>query len=671
VVALPTIEVLKQAVEEIKRGKIFAFDLETKSTHMGGLGFNPFTSKIDGFSLAVDHVKDPLECYYKCCPSRPQVGRGWYFSFNRNDPDRIDQTAAFALLAPVLADASRSIVTHNGKFDLKFLLRVGVEVACPLIDTCIASWIVDENQPNRRLKDTIERLFGHQMVRFDEVETLFGPDMAVYGKDDARQTLRLWRHFEPLIERDGLTKVFHELECRIPEILARMELAGVAIDTDKLEGIRETIGVEVEQVEAECYRLAGRRFLISSPAELSKLLFDELKWQKRGEIRRTVNGYSTDKEILQRYEKDQPLAAAVLRHRELTKLESTYLNPLVKAAKRLDGRVRSSFNQIQSVMGGGGTVTGRLSSSADDELGGCNLQNIPSRTKAGKQIRFSFVAPPGKLLVVGDFSQIEVRFMAHYSKDPTLLEAYCRWRCGACKSDGLTTDPLHACPKCGAPDEIKQPDGKIKKGKMSPQGEPAPGLFCLGLDIHQITADACGVSRDLGKILNFALLYGLGAEGLARHLKIKVAEAKRIHRAYFDKYVGVVAHNLWVKRQLQEHGRICTVTRRQRRFPQRRGQELNLWDRDWRMAANSCIQGSSADLTKITMRNTHNRMIRERYYPDTFMILQVHDELVLETPEERADDTSHMLQHEMENALRLRVPVLADVKQAPSWGAAK
>lgn len=564
-------------------------------------------------------------------------------------------------------------LVSNSKFDLKFEHRAGISVDNQIVDTCVASWLTNENSLTQRLKDLVKKIFGHEMTKFTELGGLFSPDIKNYGADDACQTLRLWRHLEPVLEREGLMKVFLELECALPEILADMELRGVEIDVDLLDNLRGQIAGELEIVEKECFRLAGREFLITSPAEVGKVMFQELQWKQRGKIKlhATTGVPSTARGVLERYEKDKPLASGVLKSRELRKLESTYIDPLIRSAEKMDGRTRTHFNQVPHPRGGGGTVTGRLSSSSDEDLGGCNLQNIPSRSKTGQQIRYAFVASAGHTLVTYDFSQIELRFMAHFSQDKTLLAAYQTWRCGACKKTGRTRLSLHSCPECEAPEFKLLESGRKQKMKMRPDGKPVEGYFCLGLDIHQITADACGVDRRLGKVINFALLYGLGAEGLSRRLKIKVSEARKIHKAYFRKYDGIVAHNNWIVDEVTRYGYVRTILKRRRRFPDKKGKRLNLWDREWRQAANTAIQGSAADLMKVGVRNVYRRLKTEELLEDTGILLQVHDELTVETPEHRGEYMETLVRDELEGAFGISVPIIAEGSRGPSWGSNK
>ena len=665
-----------EAVEACLKANTYALDLETSS-------FNPIRGRITGFSVATDTEVVPSNCHYGCCKGR-MIPKAWYFQFlpelgvsNEEtaavDPDCIPMLPTFKRFRGVFSDHSKQVVMHNGKFDLKFFARVNIGIKNDLIDTCVASWLIDENRSSHKLKDLAKTLLRHEMVKYEELGGLFSPPISRYGADDACQTLRLWRHFLPILREKKLEKIFHELECYIPRVLMDMELEGITMDIDLLEELRGQVEGELHEVEDECHRLAGRRFLVSSPQEVGLLLFRELKWKQRGEIRRTKKGsFSTDREVLERYEKDKPLAANILKYRELAKLDSTYLVPLADAAQRIDGRVRSNFNQIPHPRSGGGTVTGRLSSSKSEELGGTQLQNIPSRSETGKKVRNAFISAEGFDLVTYDYSQIELRFMAHFSQDQTLLDAYRKWDCVECGASGETTLSLHACPQCGIPDghRKREKNCQLCDDADVPEDAPKHG-FCLGLDIHQITADACGVVRYVGKIINFALLYGLGPGGLARHLKVSFARARKIRDAYFRKYHGIVLHNMNIQKEMMRTGKISTILKRFRNFPNCQGHHVDLRSREWRQGANAKIQGSAADLMKVGMRNVHRRLHLEGLDEDTKILLQVHDELTLETPEHRTERVKLLTRDELEGVFKISVPIIAEGGSAKSWGQAK
>ena len=267
---------------------------------------------------------------------------------------------------------------------------------------------------------------------------------------------------------------------------------------------------------------------------------------------------------------------------------------------------------------------------------------------------------------------MELRIVAYLSKDPTLLAAYKHWDCASCGKNGETGIVLHVCPECGAGEGHRKAESWCEECKDSDLGPlEAKHGFCLGLDIHQITADACKVERVIGKIINFALLYGLGPEGLARHLKINVGPARRIRAAYFEKYSGLDAHNQRIATPITRHGYERTLLGRRRRFPSKHGKRVNLWDREWRQGANAAVQGTAADIMKVAMRNIERRLIAEEEEVETGLILQVHDEVTLETPEEKGDYMNSLVKYEMENAILIGMPFVASGGKGISWAAAK
>lgn len=670
----------------------YSFDLETAAAGWSGKSFSPLTGKIMGFSVAVDtELVDP-NCWHKCCDPKVKVPKSWYFQFMPELETRLSNEDALKKYPGEIVPAllvwqlfkflflrqDKRMVGANLKFDIKFLMYIGLEIKNQIVDTTVASWILDENRMRHGLKFLVETIIGHIMVGFNELQGLFSPPIETYGADDACQVLRLWRHFEPLIKAQGLLKVYLELECSLPVVLAGMENRGCSIDLEVISSMRSEIGEELIAVEKECYELAGRRFNIGSPADLNKLLFKELKWKVRGRLKKTIHGYTTNREMMERYEKDNPLAAGILRHRELSKIEGTYLNNLEKAAQKIDGRVRSHFNQVVRPekgggSSGGGTVTGRLSSSTDEELGGVNLQTIPSRSKVGKRIREAFVAEFGNILVTFDYGQIELRFLAHFSQDPTLMDAYQCWDCVSCGNKGRTSDSLHACPICLADEGHRRREKNCKLCDEAdvPEDAPVHG-FCLGLDIHQITADACKIDRATGKKVNFALLYGQGEKGLARELKCSQMLARKIRNGYFSKYSGIVAHNARVQAEIIRFGYVTTILKRRRRFPHIKGKCLELWDREWRAGASAKIQGSAADLMKVATRNI-DRKLEEKGLntPTTGLILQVHDEVTIEAPEAHGGFVYNLVQYEMEHAFKISLPILAAGGTGRAWSDTK
>jgi len=308
---------VEEAVAACMAADTYAFDLETNS-------FDPIHGRIIGFSVAVDTETVPANCWHKCCQGA-RFPKSWYFQFVpelnpalsyedavANNDDCVPFIQTWRAFRPVFDDPKKRVVKQNGKFDYKFEWRAGVHMKNDYVDTAVAAWMCDENRGTNKLKDLAKLLLGHDMVRFDELGGLFSPPIELYGADDACQTLRLWRLFEKELAKQGLTKVFHELECQIVPILAQMELTGCALDVELLDSLRDEIDAELADTRALCYSIAGREFNIGSAAELNTVLFKEQGWKPRGKLKETIHGYSTDKSTLERYEMDKPLAAAIL-----------------------------------------------------------------------------------------------------------------------------------------------------------------------------------------------------------------------------------------------------------------------------------------------------------------------------------------------------------------------
>lgn len=667
---------LDEAVAACTHADVYALDFEMTS-------FNPLTGRITGFSVAVDHIMVDANCVYGCCKEGTKVPKSWYFQFVPETCEHMSNEEAVATFedcysmlqvlrafAPVFADRKKRVVLHNAKFDLKFCISHGVEILNEIADTIAAAWLDDENRKGGQgLKHLAKSIFGHEMVKFTDLGGLFSPPIAQYGADDACQTLRLYRYFYERLDQQRLVKVWLELESRLTRVLAHMEYVGAEVDVEAIEKMRHEVIHELDKVTEECYRLAGRSFNPKSPKQVTELLFKELGWRAP---KRRDGKVSADKKVLAKFEKTKPLARALIVHSELYKILSGYLDPMRRAAKKFDGRIRGRFNALPSPEGGGGTVTGRLSASADEDLGGVNLQTIPSRSKLGSKIRYMFTAPEGKTLICLDYSQIELRFLAHLSQDKFLMAAYKSWGCAACGKRGSSAERLHSCPNCGAAeghlrneDDCDQCEGKKKTSDLPVHG------FVHGQDVHQMTADRVGCSRKQAKTVNFAVVYGTGPSTLAEQIGVSKREAIEFLDNYFEQYKGVDRFSKAICADLSRNGFVKTILGRRRRIPRARRRIVTTKDREWRMAMSARVQGSAADLMKVAMRNVYERLEREGLLGLVKMILTVHDELVLEVPVELAPRVYKMQQEEMENAFKISLPIVAEGSIAGTWGEAK
>ena len=523
-------------------------------------------------------------------------------------------------LAPILANGEIEKRGHNLKYDMKVLERFGLPVSGRLFDTMVAEWILNPDSA-LGLKSQAWIRLGLQMT---EITDLIGKgqtqttmdhvtlDTVVpYACADADIAFRLADMLEPeLREREQLT-LFRDLEMPLLHVLKEMELRGIKVDLNWLRQLSEELSQRLAALEARIHQRAGRTFNINSTQQLSQVLFEDLGLPARG-IRKTKSGhYSTRASVLENLRGLHPIIDDILAYRELAKLKSTYVDALPSLVNPETGRVHTSYNPT-------GTVTGRISSTNP------NLQNIPIRTEEGRRVRRAFVAEDGCLLFSADYSQVELRVMAHISKDPGLIEAFKR------------DEDIHATTAAA---------------------------------IYQVPLDAVTYEmRSTAKAVNFGLIYGQSAFGLARQLGIPVEQAQAFIDRYFERFPRVRDYMQCIQAEAAERGYVETLLRRRRYFPElQEGSRASSNQRQaaLRMAINMPIQGSAADIIKLAMLRLH-RMLREQNLGGR-MLLQVHDEVVLEVPEGELQETSRVVHEAMEHAIELDVALKIDVEVGPNW----
>jgi len=519
-------------------------------------------------------------------------------------------------LAEWFADDARPKLCHDVKqLHLLALGRGGV-LRGVQADTRLASFLVDPNKllPHRLdqlskefLQETlrpIERLVGSGQARVHprEASSEAARDHACHRADAIR---RCWTVLAPRLEEMGQTEHLHEHDLPLSEVLARMERHGILVDEDDLARMGDEFGRRLQELQARIHEIAGRSFNIASTKQLSTVLFEELKLPV---IARTKTGYSTKSEVLEKLAKDHEIARLLLEHRKLSKLISTYTNVLQAAVQPQSGRIHANFQQTAS-------QTGRLISTDPD------LQRTPIRTPEGKRIRQAFIVPPGQRLLSADWSQIELRILAHVSQDPLLLESY-RER----------------------------------------------------IDVHRRTAaeilgkapeDVSAEERGLGKTINFATIYGQGATALAQIAGVPRKEAEAYIHRYFETYAGV---REWRERTIEEakgRGWVETLFGRRRVIPELSSHSPMDFSYGERVAANTPIQGSAADICKLAMMTIDRRLQSE--HPQAFMTMQIHDELVFEVPEAEVEAVAAIVKAEMESVVELSVPLVAEVGIGASW----
>jgi DNA polymerase-1 len=428
---------------------------------------------------------------------------------------------------------------------------------------------------------------------------------APYACADVAMTLRLHHLFEPQLKTMGLSALYSDIEIPLVPVLMEMERAGIALNVPLLHEVSRDLAVKITTLEDEIYASVGHRFNINSTQQLAGVLFEELNLAKN---RKTKTGYSTDSTVLEELRGAHPIVEAILEYRQLVKLKSTYVDTLPLLINPRTGRVHTSYNQTVA-------ATGRLSSSDP------NLQNIPIRTDIGRMVRRAFVAEGDRVLLSADYSQIELRILAHFSKDPALIAAF------------TADEDIHTA--------------------------TASAVFKVPLD--QVTKDM----RRVAKTINFGVAYGVGGYGLAQNTGLAQAEATRLIEEYFARYPGIKTYVEETRKQAHRDGYVSTLLGRRRYLPELKAQNRQLVSAGERMAINMPIQGTAADLIKIAMVQLDRRMAEQHL--KSRMILQVHDELVFEAEPDELDVLKPMVKEMMETALTMIVPVKVDVKAGKNW----
>jgi DNA polymerase-1 len=523
-------------------------------------------------------------------------------------------------LRALLSDPAVAKTAHNAKFDSAVLRRAGVQLEGLAFDTMLASYVLDPGRRSHSIDLLSVEFLGHSLASLealvgkgkDEVPMDVAPVSCVaeFAGAEAESSLRLREVFEAQLTLHGQRGLLTDIEIPLSRVLGDMERAGVCIDIDWFRSLQTRFRAERERIEREIYAVAGSQFNINSNQQLRVILFDQLGLPV---LKRTPTGPSTDASVLQELaEEGHQLPILLMDYREISKLESTYLDTLPELVHPEDGRLHTSFNQTVA-------ATGRLSSSDP------NLQNIPIRRELGRDIRRGFVAQPGWKFLVADYSQIELRLLAHLSNDPAFLSAF---RSG----------------------------GDIHR-------QTAAIIF--GVEVKDVTSEM----RSRAKTINFATIYGQGANALARQLRITQAEAKAFIETYFTRFGGVRAYLDSQVTYARENGYVETIFHRRRYIPELRDRNFNIRAFGERVATNAPIQGSAADLIKVAMIRIHDALRRDGL--QARMLLQVHDELVLEAPPNEADAVTGIVRDAMEKAADLSVPLVVDLGIGNNWLEAK
>jgi DNA polymerase-1 len=583
--------------------------LDTETSSM-----EPHDAELVGLSLAAG----PEEAWYLPFGHRPPDGELAAPAPVRNLPPLTDP--AVAPIAELLRDSAVPKAGHNIKYDWQVLRRAGVELAGVAYDSMLASFVLDPGRRSHGI-DTLSlehlgrpmRLYGDvagrgkREIPFAEVPIA---EAASYCGTDSATVLALEAFFAPSLQEMGLSRLLREIELPLVEVLVDMEWQGIAIDPALFTRMSAELTRDLADLEERIARAAGTQVNLNSPKQLATLLFEKLQLPI---LKRTKTGPSTDADVLEQLAaQGHEVPNLILDYREVQKLKSTYVEVLPQRVNRVTGRIHTSFNQT-------GAATGRLSSSEP------NLQNIPVRTPRGEEIRKGFIPGPGCRFVVADYSQIELRLMAHLSEDPAFIQAF---RSG----------------------------GDIHRQTAS---------IIFGVPVEQVTAEM----RGRAKTINFGTIYGQGPFALSRMLGISQEEAKAFITQYFERFAGVRAYlDLQVK-LAREQGYVETLFGRRRYIPEIKEKNFNVRAFAERTAQNTPLQGSAADLIKIAMVRIHRALAREGLRGR--LLLQVHDELVLEAPIDEVDAVGTLVRQHMEGAAALKVPLVVDVGVGDNWLDAK
>ncbi len=528
-------------------------------------------------------------------------------------PKQLSMKLVLERLKPILQNPKIKKIGQNIKYDYTVLKRAGLEIKDMNFDTMIASHLLNPVRGENNLKYLALKYLGYKMLSYEE---LVGDKKTIaeieiekttdYSCDDADFTLRLKNKFLPLLEKETLDKVFYEIEMPLICVLADMEINGVKVDKQYLDYLASELSGEIETISHEIYELAGETFNLNSPQQLSELLFEKLKLTSK---RKSKTGhYSTSSFVLEGLKDKHPVINKIIEYRNLAKLKDGFVVPLIQSINPKTGRIHTSYHQI-------GTATGRLSSSSP------NLQNIPIRTERAKEIRKAFIAEKGKFLLSADYSQIELRIMAHFSQDENLIRAF--------KED----KDIHT--------------------------ETAIRLF--DIPENKITQE----DRRKAKAVNFGIIYGISPYGLAQNIGSDEFAAKTIIDTYFSTHTGVKKLIDEILSSAKEKGHVTTLFGRKREIKDINSDNKTLRLQAEREAINTPIQGTAAEVIKIAMLKIHRKLKEEKL--NTKMLLQIHDELLFEVPENEIQIAQTIIKDCMENAVSLNVPIKVAINIGENW----
>jgi len=594
-----TADKLTKLVKVLNTAKVISFDTETTSTE-------EMRADIVGISLAI------------------KEGEGYYIPVGHKAGNNLPLERVLSALKAPLTDPKIGKIAHNAKYDYIVLAKHGLRVAPLTFDTMLAEFILDPSSHNLGLKNLAFVKLGEEMTHIEDLigkgkKQISMSDVAIesvapYAIADAEIPLRLMALQVDELKRVNGMKLLEEIDLPLTPVLADMEMTGIPLDLPFFEETSKRLEKRMSEIEKQVFDSVGKPFNINSTQQLSDILFNRLRLEPPDKGNKTASGhFSTSAGVLDLLRGKHPVVDMVLEHRELSKLKSTYVDALQAALNSNTGRVHTSYSQI-------GAVTGRLSSSNP------NLQNIPIRTEEGRRLRHGFVAGKGNVLLSIDYSQIELRLVAHMAQDESMLAAF--------RAD----EDIHAT--------------------------TAAAIYGVGTE---------AVTRNMrrhAKSINFGLIYGMSVFGLTRSTELTLAEAETFVKAYFQKFPGIKRYLDGIRKLAAQQGYVETLLGRRRYFPALQSKaNVQLKNREEREAINAPIQGTAADIMKIAMLKIPPALkaagLKGR------MLLQVHDELVLECPKKEVKETAHVVQDTMTNAYPLDIPLSTDARYGANWGETK
>jgi DNA polymerase I len=587
---ITTLDDLRQWADQIRKIGRFAVDTETTSEQ-------PVRAELVGISMCAED------------------GKACYIPVAHTYGDQLDKEEVLSVLRPLLEDPNLPKLGQNIKYDMIVFKKEGVEIRGIECDTMLASYLLDPSRRGHSLDDLAEIFLEHRMIPIKELigtgksQILFSevdiPTASEYSCEDAEVTFKVASILCPRLDKEGLGNLFREIELPLIPVLADMELAGVRIDTAYLHQISGEFGEILQKTEAQIYELAGEDFNINSPKQLGEILFNKLGMKP---TKKTKSGPSTSLDVLEELALEHELPRKILDYRSIYKLKSTYVDTLPNLVNARTGRIHTSYNQAVA-------ATGRLSSSDP------NLQNIPIRTEEGRKIRKAFVPDDGCVFVAADYSQIELRIMAHVSGDERLTTAF------------SSSEDIHAITAASVFD--------CSPAHVTPE------------------------MRRKAKAINFGIMYGMGAFKLAGQIGVGMKMAKQYLEDYYQTYSGVRRYMEEIPERATKDGYVTTILGRKRFLPDLNNPNRIAQQAARRVAINTPMQGSAADLMKLAMIRVHRALQESRM--SAKMILQVHDELILEVKKDAAKDAAALLKKEMEGVYPLSVPLLVEVATGNNW----